>query len=60
MKEDPHSWAEIIMHASHIKKTLQPKFLILFLKFQNLQFYDKENFRKIRYVFNENIDKFWD
>ena len=46
------------MHASHIKKALQPKFLILFLKFQNLQFYDKENFRKIRYVFNENIDKF--
>ena len=61
------------MHASHVKKQLT-KLLILSLKFQNLQFYDKEKFsdlylikiqigfkirkKKIRSVFNVNIDQF--
>ena len=31
------------MHASHVKKKLT-KLLILSLKFQNMQFYDKEKF----------------
>ena len=41
------------------KKKLQPKFSILPLKFQNLQYYDKEKFKKkkIRSVFSENTDQ---
>ena len=48
----------------HIKK-LQPEFLILSLKFQTLQFYNpkkKKTFqkKKIRSIFNENTDHFFE
>ena len=66
MKEDPHSWDKFIIHASYKKKEkekkktrLQPNFQFLLLNFKPCNFVTEKNFsKKIRFVFNENIDKF--
>ena len=57
MKENSHSWDKFIMHASHIKKKkrLQPNFQSLLL---NFKIYNCVT--KIKSVFNENIDQFWE
>ena len=63
LKEDPHSWDKFIIHASYIKKKKktrpQPNFQFLLLNFKLCNFVTKKTFsKKIRFVFNENIDKF--